>query len=279
MSELHDACFDGSLPRVKQALAAGAVLDEVNERGHTAFYVAAVNGRISIMTLLADNGADVNAQDARGATPLFARVKFDCDLTATEFLLDRGASIDLATRDGWTPLMAACTWDARWNPVAKLLIERGADLDHRSHDGWTPLVLACAEGVWVQRGVDSILIESGADVNRAGCSGWTPLMMAVRFALPGVVRDLLAHGADVDAPMVVDVAAKPITDLARRFHTKLKRTGAGYTALLWAAHAGKLPMVKILAEAGASFAAKSKNGDTVTSLAKGARLNKYLAGR
>jgi len=75
---------------------------------------------------LVAQGADVNAKDRDGYTPLTWAAGYG-RLDIAQFLIEKDADVNDNGRDGWTPLMSAVT---KGNfPVAKLLIEKGADVE------------------------------------------------------------------------------------------------------------------------------------------------------
>ena len=78
--------------------------------GETALHLAARYGRTEMARILMDHGANVNARDNAGRTPLHAAVA--ADAISVIMLLKNGMSrykIDFNWRDnqGWTPLMEA----------------------------------------------------------------------------------------------------------------------------------------------------------------------------
>lgn len=60
MTILHDAAKSGDLPKVRELIAAGHNVNELNEDGHTALYVAAKNNHTGIVAALLEAKADVN---------------------------------------------------------------------------------------------------------------------------------------------------------------------------------------------------------------------------
>lgn len=82
---------------------------EVNSKSLFGDYpipIAAVRGAIEDISLLLDNGADVNAPGEHGYTPLHDAVE-QGHLSAVQFLLSRGANVSSKSDDGITPLELA----------------------------------------------------------------------------------------------------------------------------------------------------------------------------
>ena len=155
---------------------------------------AASRGDKTAIERLLKNGADVNAQQADGATALqWAAYRGDAKLV--ERLLKAGAKTDLANHNGATPLWLAATHgDA---VVIQALLKGGADANEQLPLGRRPLMLAARTGH-----VDAVraLLERGADVNAAETErGTTALMQAADQGHADVLQELLKHGAKVAA--------------------------------------------------------------------------------
>jgi ankyrin repeat protein len=94
------AAIDGHLEAVKMLAAAGADLDPV---GWTPLIYAAFNGHVDILRFLLDQDVDIDAQSANGTTALMAASR-NGHLAAVTLLLERKADPDLANQKGGTAL-------------------------------------------------------------------------------------------------------------------------------------------------------------------------------
>lgn len=75
---------------------------------------------------LIKNGADVNAKDKDGGTPLMLASLGSLNSDAVKALIKAGANVNAKNNEGFTPLMLA----AIYNPDAlKILIKAGADVN------------------------------------------------------------------------------------------------------------------------------------------------------
>jgi N-acyl-D-amino-acid deacylase len=182
---------------------------------------AVVCGDTAMVRLLLEHGADANAANRAGATPLLWAAG---DFNKTQLLLVRGANVNARASSGRTPLMVAASCPASVR-VVKLLLEKGADARY-GHNGYTVL-MAAAEGG--DAAVVRLLLAKGANVKTANRAGWTALHAAALQGNATITEELLKRGADVNA----------------------RETFQGRTPLVWAAASGRGDVVSLLLDHGA----------------------------
>lgn len=96
--------------------------------------IAAIGNRAEIVDLLASAGAVIDSRDDIGATPLMRAASLGYGDTVRT-LLRHGADINARDRYGSTPLMWAVTfWEI---DVVRVLLAAGADVRIRDHKGQT----------------------------------------------------------------------------------------------------------------------------------------------
>jgi ankyrin repeat protein len=175
------------------------------------------------------------------------------DMASTRTLLDAGADINFATEEEGSALVIASA--AGHEELAKFLLQRGADPDIKDAYGLTPLHFA------VHRGV---LIMNNWAPSETDKYGWE------RTNLPGLAKDLLAHGAAVDPKVEY---AWPFLDnpfLSRAVEDPAQIEIVGSTPLLLAAASGDIDLMKLFIAHGADKQAKTYGGATLFMLAAGA---------
>ncbi|XP_023215803.1 neurogenic locus Notch protein-like [Centruroides sculpturatus] len=152
---------DGSVSMIQDLLMQGAKINMTTERtGETSLHLAARYARADAAKRLLDAGADANAPDNTGRTPLHAAVAADAQGVFQILLRNRATNLNARMRDGTTPLILA----------ARLAIE----------------------------GMVEDLINAEVDINAADDHGKTPLHWAAAVNNVDAVRVLLAHGANRD---------------------------------------------------------------------------------
>ena len=81
-----------------------ATARDINVFGITALHIAAKVGHLELVQLLLHEGADVNAQDEDGESPLHAALTTDNNYTVARVLIENGADLANRAADGKTPL-------------------------------------------------------------------------------------------------------------------------------------------------------------------------------
>jgi hypothetical protein len=96
--------------------------------------------------LIGYDPAYINAKDEHGQTPLLWASEGSNfkDGSVVRLLLEHGADINAQSRRGWTPLHAASCYGAL--EVVRLLLEHGADVEAKTNSGKTALQFAADRG-------------------------------------------------------------------------------------------------------------------------------------
>jgi ankyrin repeat protein len=191
----------------------GADVNAKTALGATPLQVAAsATGSTGVVALLLQKGADPNAGENRGVTPLIAAAGVG-NTAAAKLLLERGASPNAYApgvgQKTVTPLMgAAHNGDVE---LTRLLLAGKPDLDVKSPDSdgtvkngkvafgsLTALHFATAAA---SPDVVKLLLDAGAAIDARDVRGTTPLIWSIATDRPEprIVRMLLEKGADVSA--------------------------------------------------------------------------------
>ena len=104
---LFEAALEGDLDAVKQHIAAGTDLNlkDPNPEGNkdTALAMAAAFGKTDVAIALIEGGADLDARNKDGTTPLHS-ASFLCYPDIVQALVDKGADKNVRNNSGSTPL-------------------------------------------------------------------------------------------------------------------------------------------------------------------------------
>jgi ankyrin repeat protein len=209
--------------------------------------------RVAALDLIAKKSVDVNAAEADGTTPLIWAANLnDADLAVR--LLKAGANAKAHNQLGSTALSEAVLNSN--TQLIKALLDAGADPNFAGPDGQTALmVIARTSNVAAAK----LLLDKGANPNvRESQRDQTPLMWAAASSQGAIMRELLAHGAEVDAKSATDL----MTPLVSGEPRAQPRPPGGETAMLFATREGCMDCVKALVEKGAKLDLADPEGVT-----------------
>jgi len=138
-------------------------------------------------------GANVNARDPRGRSPLMAAV-VNGRRAMVDLLIQHGANVNaVGSRGGDTPLILAASEGE--TIIGRALIRAGARVNYQNNDGDTALIVASAGG---EIGMVEELVRAGANVNLRENYGHTALYHAETRGHRRCANYLRAHGAGLE---------------------------------------------------------------------------------
>lgn len=155
--------------------------------------IAAASGYNSEIERLIKAGAEVNAINTQGATPLFFAI-INKKPEAVKTLIDYGANVNELSLYNENPLLLAI--NVRDPHITEILIRNGADVNFRNHAGVTPLHVTAAYGL---PDLTDLLLYYDADIDTRDNDGTTPLMAAIWTGYPDVAELLIVNGANMES--------------------------------------------------------------------------------
>jgi ankyrin repeat protein len=255
-------------------------------QGNTMLHLILKSGEAELegVALLIAAGADVNAPDSDGGTPLHYAVALG-DISIAEALVAAGAGVNTPAAEAKvTPLHIAI--DKEQTAMIGWLLDHGADIEAKLAGGDTPLLHAANLGIvetglmLLERGANPLaafpngdtllhfaplpLVEAalarGAGIEARRVDGVTPLCMQAFNANLDVVKFLIAHGAQIDAR---DNNGRPVLDYANFARTD----ASGKSLETEDSIARKREIYKLLKPAGMALFEAAMAGDLAAALA------------
>ncbi|KAG1703086.1 hypothetical protein DVH05_007998 [Phytophthora capsici] len=182
-------------------------------------HAAVHNGQLGMVNYLISKGADTNLCNYKGRRPLHV-VKQSIDMAMIiQSLIDAGADIDAAEKHGLTPLMFMCSRSSLEGSATLLAL--GADVNRVAwSNGYSALEFAVKSE---RTELVELCLSKGANPNAQTLDGNTSLHFAAALAHTDIILRLLQGGANPNAqnrygqsPATVLLASAPGVDLGSR---------------------------------------------------------------
>ncbi len=176
VKNLFEAARDGDVQTMMNLISDCGGPGQRDDEGNTLLHIAARSHRPEAVVFLIDKGANVNAKNNRGLTPLHGLGHWeDIDVKIATLLIKYGADVNAQHDGSGVPLHSAVFQDNV--DLVKLLLENGANPNLANDVGDTPLHRAVHLNHKVA--IAKLLIEHGADVNIKSTKKGTMLVALV----------------------------------------------------------------------------------------------------
>ena len=177
---LFSAAHRGDVAEIRRLTSNGADINARDPRGRTPVHVAAFASEDEALIALAEAGADMNALEGRAYDVVtIAAVADDPLLLSLAIELGNDPGLVTSPYDGTALIAAAHLGHVE---IVRRLIAAGAPLDHINNLHWTAVMesVVLGDGGANHQAVLDALLVAGADRNLADRDGVTPLQHAER---------------------------------------------------------------------------------------------------
>ena len=169
-----------------------SAIDDVDSRGRTPLFWAAVRGDFAKVSLLVEQGADVNRSTLAGDSPCIAAIVSQ-NLACMEKLVGLVKDVNVKGRQGWTLLHTCCYYGIHTDIIHRLL-RRGADIEASvPNEGSTPIIIVAQHN---HTHLGELLIAHGVKLNTITKNGESALLRAISHNSHEMIQSLLKHHAD-----------------------------------------------------------------------------------
>lgn len=200
--------------QVLSFINAGADVNAIDSLGVTPLHYACAAGNLSVVKTLVENDANIEAKSfEREETPLFEACS-EGKLEVVKYLVKSGALINVLSKRKSTPLHLACEFN--YFNIIKFLIENGAEVNIQDINLETPLHLACDKN---SLEIAKYLLEHGAYVNvKTKEYETTPLLFAIKNKNLHIIQLLLDYKADVNATNIYGTTPLMLAIFEKNIH-------------------------------------------------------------
>lgn len=228
----------GSVKRMQLLLLAGADVNAVDDEGSSPLRAAIMSQNTNAVKFLIENGADVSHPGKQGETPIFTAVR-NRNNDVRDLLIAAGARMDSVDKDGNTLLMVAA--EAGNKAFVQKLLEHGIEVNESNAEGNTAIHLSVSDVELLK-----LLLNAGAEVNVCNSNGETALHDAV--SNPESLKLLLASGADIN---VLDKQGyTPLMKAVKQQNVEAVQVLLNAKADASIVCPGNLPLIALAAESG-----------------------------
>jgi ankyrin repeat domain-containing protein 50 len=175
----------GSDVIAQMLLDEGADVDYVDDQKSTPLHWAVPEGHYETSRVLLANGADPNSRDLYLNTPMHWAISKSA---IAQLLHDKGANMNAKNNEGQSPLLWAAL--AGRMDAVQTMVELGANIQDGDRFGFTVLHAAVLMG---HEPMVQFLLSQGADANAIDNDGWTPLHAAAVNRRSAVIDVLVKH--------------------------------------------------------------------------------------
>lgn len=146
----------------------------------------------AVVDLFVRSNFNIHISDNDGTPILLMALKKGCTVIAG-ILISKGADVNAHDKMGVTPLLLVCGKQLPgYKAIAEMLIQRGAYVNDRDSRGFTPLLLSLSGGT---SEVAELLIDRGADIFARGKDRKSALALAQSSGNTHIAELLKAKGA------------------------------------------------------------------------------------